>query len=631
MPAKVSVGPTAQGTEGWFQTVWASLELGDDRTFPATRTLRPRAEVAPPQSADLTGLERLTHLERGAVLGRGGMGEVFAANQRTLDREVAVKVPRDTTGERARHVLREAWAMGALEHPNVVPVHELGLDEEGAPQIVMKKISGTTLHERLHETASDETPEEALEANLHALTEVARALEFAHARGIVHRDVKPENVMLGEYGEVYLLDWGIAVATREEHRDRLRMASDVVNPEGTPSYMAPEMVYRGLSDIDERTDVYLLGGLLHEILTGHPPHTGETLMAVIHSVLMPSERRDYPASAPRQLVAIAEKALTYTPTERFASARAFRLAIEEAQRHQASESLAGESAQRLEQLGALLRAPASDEQRQAARDLFTEGLFACEQALRTWSDNALALQTRRELVVTMARYELSAGRLDGAEEVLARIDAPPEDLTAQLADARAEKQREDDELASRRHDDDLSVAATTRARVCWVLAVTTSAYMLGVKVFSPAVPTLRSGLVALAGTSAILVGAVVLAWRARSGRGAILGNAVNREIITSTIAILAGVVLMRAYGMVHGYSYEELGTWTLLIWAVSSGIMSASIDIKFVPSALAALFAWIGCVAVPPQALYIGAAGYFVSFGALAVMWMRDVRRGALE
>ena len=150
-------------------------------------------------------------LQLGAVLGEGGMGVVREARQVALDRQVAVKVPHADFNQTmsAALMLREAKVTGALEHPNVVPVHALGRDRIGRPLIIMRRIDGKTWASTLAQTPAPERySDEYLRAQLGILKQVAMAVHFAHDKGIIHRDIKPENIMLGAFGEVYVADWG---------------------------------------------------------------------------------------------------------------------------------------------------------------------------------------------------------------------------------------------------------------------------------------------------------------------------------------------------------------------------------------------------------------------------------------
>jgi serine/threonine protein kinase len=187
-------------------------------------------------------------------LGRGGMGVVYSARDRVLDRDVAVKVldAFDETGARARGLLDEARILGRLEHPGIVPVHDAGTLPDGQVFYVMTLVRGERLDRALDRQRS---PNERLELFLR----ICDAVSFAHAQGIVHRDLKPENVMLGRFGEVLVMDWGVARVMG------LVAADEAVV--GTPGFMAPEQARRG-DQIDGRADVYALGVILRSMVVG---------------------------------------------------------------------------------------------------------------------------------------------------------------------------------------------------------------------------------------------------------------------------------------------------------------------------------------------------------------------------
>ena len=213
----------------------------------------------------------------GPVIGRGGMGEIRIARDTRIGREVAIKLMRGSVvdDESVARFFREARVQGALEHPALCPVHDLGLDAEGNPYFVMKKLSGITLASVLDATASDPVrarfPRRLL---LQRLVDVAQAVVFAHSRGVIHRDLKPANLMLGEFGEAYVLDWGLAriIGDRDSFREVLPLSGDVTTHTavgallGTPGYMSPEQA-RG-EDVDQATDVFALGTILYEVLAG---------------------------------------------------------------------------------------------------------------------------------------------------------------------------------------------------------------------------------------------------------------------------------------------------------------------------------------------------------------------------
>ena len=212
---------------------------------------------------DLSG----TPYEIAEVIGRGGMGTVYLARDRELDREVALKVvqlPEDA--EASERMLREARILARLEHPGIVPVHDVGVLPDGRAWYVMKRVRGSRLDEHARSLS--------LNDRLRAFERICEAVAFAHANGVIHRDLKPENVMVGPFGEVLVLDWGIAKAGTSEPppqpspatREREHSSTLQGTVMGTPGYMAPEQERGEIDRIDERTDVYGLGAMLAFLL-----------------------------------------------------------------------------------------------------------------------------------------------------------------------------------------------------------------------------------------------------------------------------------------------------------------------------------------------------------------------------
>ncbi len=226
------------------------------------------------------------------VVGRGGMGEVWEAIQRRLWRRVAVKRMRPGSGGSTlsedmtmrRTFEWEAMTSALLDHPNIVPVYDLGIDESGVPLLAMKLVNGHGWNRILDADLRVLDAETHLAKHLPILVQVAQAVAFAHSRGVVHRDLKPSQVMIGEYGEVLLMDWGLAVMVGEKPSLPSEIAPAHIypdiesceNPAGTPGYMAPEQTEDHARRIGLWTDVYLLGGMLYNVLTGKRPHPGDS-------------------------------------------------------------------------------------------------------------------------------------------------------------------------------------------------------------------------------------------------------------------------------------------------------------------------------------------------------------------
>jgi serine/threonine-protein kinase len=329
-------------------------------------------------------------------------------------------------------LLAEAQATGAVEHPNVVPVHALGSDDAGAPLLVMKRIEGESLDLLVREPSHPSWPAlerrhgDRLGAIVEILGHVADALHFAHTRGLLHRDVKPENVMVGRYGEVYLVDWGIAL--RRDAPPEERGGFSVV---GTPAFMAPEMVRGPASSLDARTDVYLLGATLHAAITGRPRHEGPTLVGVLGAALV-SEPVAYPPEL-AEIGALANRATSADRAARPGSALEFREALAAFRRHRGALRLVEEAEARLAELGSRpdLLGP------EALRAL-TESRFALTLALREHPGHPEARRALDQTLRQMIDAELLRRSPDGAEALAAELSAVDPAIDARVAAVRAE-------------------------------------------------------------------------------------------------------------------------------------------------------------------------------------------------
>jgi eukaryotic-like serine/threonine-protein kinase len=288
---------------------------------------------------------------------RGGMGVILGARDPVIGRRVAIKVLRPEF-ERDDRVLdefsQEAQVTGQLDHPNIVPIYDFGTSDK-SPFMVMKWVAGKSLAELA--SADRERGPDQLKSFVQIVLRVCDALSFAHSRGVIHCDLKPENVMVGDHGQVYLMDWGMALIKSAQRDLARRPAPDgeeadaalawdttdslvttaiglegrVGQARGTPAYMAPEQVFGLLDEIDERTDVFGVGGVLCEILLGEPPNNQRTLVGSGtpgRHWRPPSESALW-SQLPPELCRIASKALAPKREDRYPSIAALRTDLEQ--------------------------------------------------------------------------------------------------------------------------------------------------------------------------------------------------------------------------------------------------------------------------------------------------------------
>lgn len=328
-----------------------------------------RGEILAPEDFNAV----LPDYEVAELVGHGGMGAVYRARQMDLDREVALKLLTPQAGEDpefAARFAREAKVLGRLAHPNIVPVYGIGVSEDGLPFYSMKLVKGRTLQEILTALRAGDAGTlrtHPLGALLTIFRKVCDAVAFAHSQDIIHRDLKPANVMVGEFGEVLVMDWGLAkVSGAQRNPTDPTDQSELMNAPGTtlagavlgtPHYMSPEQARGETETLDARADIYALGGILYAILTLRPPVEGSTMAEIIEkarsgTVIAPTHHRSTGSGAvneeagapvepggirlrhlpggrvPSALSAVVMKALAREKADRYQTVAAFQTDIE---------------------------------------------------------------------------------------------------------------------------------------------------------------------------------------------------------------------------------------------------------------------------------------------------------------
>ena len=376
-------------------------------------------------------------------LGRGGSAVVYAAHHATLDRTVAIKVLRgDAADHGAAALIQEARIMGQLSHPQILPVHALGQDGDGKPMLVMRKADGVSWQALIQDPTHPvwaHLPGDAIDRSVRITLQLADALSCAHDGGVLHRDVKPANVVLGRRGEVTLVDWGLAA--RMDPTGVLQTA-----PAGSPPFMAPEM-FGCPATLDVRTDVFLLGATLWTALTGAPPRRSAD--GTLDGGDLPGELRQ-----------VLTQALAVAPADRFATMDHFRQALVAFVDHRSALTLAVRAEARLH---AALAPEAPDRHGRMA-----EARFGFQAALAAWPACVRAQEGIEHILEQTIVDDLSRGDAGAARRSFAQLTRPRPDLDARISAVEAQSRTDQRELDhTRQRREGLAPAAGVKARRLW--------------------------------------------------------------------------------------------------------------------------------------------------------------------
>ncbi len=614
--------------ETWLATVRAS---GASRAATARATLvPPRADESVRRAesflAQLAAHAPSFELRPGEVIGEGGMGIVREAEQVALKRIVAIKTAKPGRAEptAARDLLSEAWMTGALEHPNIVPVHHLAIDDQRMPLLILKRVNGvewSALFDDAAEVKRRFAASDLLAWNLGILDQVLNAVRFAHSLGVIHRDLKPSNVMIGQFGEVYLLDWGIAASLRDDGTGRFSLVSEANGLAGTPCYMAPEMLRRsGDPPLSERTDVYLAGAVLVELLAGHPPHLGESAIAVIANVVLSSPA--LPAEAPAELAQVCRKAMQPAPADRFESIDALQLAIRGYLDHRGSERLSSGAGPRLAELVALAGGRDPERREEIYRQLAI-CRFAFHEALSVWRDNAEARAGLTRASIAVAEYELACDDPRAAVTLLTELEERPAllDQAQAAAAAQADERRRLEHLG---RDADPTMHGRTR-NIVGALALALAVLPLAGTVWPRL--SIQSYGQHIAGSASLFVVVLAVSWWL--GRAPM--TAINRLVFATVSFLFAGQTLLAIGASVLGTPPNHAQVLDLFLYATLSGMFALTKD-RWIALVSASYFAgFLVAARFPADRFYAMSATNLVFAIFVLVYWRPSASQRAMK
>jgi serine/threonine-protein kinase len=542
--------------------------------FDATRTIGAEPDGPEPDQPTAFGVtvaEPNRRFVLGPLIGTGGMGEVREAEQQVLARRVAVKgLPERVRSRRAvRRLLQEAWITGALEHPNIIPIHDIDYDD-GAPRIVMKHVEGRVWTELMDDPgAAGLEVDDPLEWNLGVLEAVCNAVQFAHSRGVLHRDLKPDNVMVGAYGEVYVLDWGIAVSLHPRPDGRVPLASEVTRAAGTPAYMAPEMLVGDGAQLGPHTDVYLLGALLYRVVSGHPLRQGAGLDEVLDAVA----NDDPPIDPEWPIAALLTAALSRDPARR-PTVEGFREGLRTWVRNRDARRLKAAGADEIDALCAAIarRAP-----RRALHDRFSAARFALAEAQRRWPEIPGIDAIRDRGAIALATYELEDGDPGAADLVIQHAADAPESLRNAIASRLAEQRGAAAELQRIRADNDPRTALLQRAgfagsiAACWVV-VPLGSVLLGIPSGYAREWFVSGGILAV---TILLLGGL-WPWLLRSR--------MNRSVLLMLVTMPAFALLFLTGAWLAGLDAVTAAALEMIVYVMMLVLATGLVDWRLAPS-----------------------------------------------
>ena len=464
-------------------------------------TISARVEVTSADVVEVVSVD-VPEYEIDGMLGEGGMGSVFDVHQTSLDRNVALKLFKGAEAnnrderEGLKAFAKEAYVTAQLDHPAVVPIYALAKDVEGRLFFTMKKVEGVSWRYLLHPNkVKDETLKPMVEARAAAMTwrdhidillRVMDAVSFAHNKKLLHRDIKPDNVMVGAFGEVYLMDWGLALYFDERNEFR---GSKVLQLAGTPRYMAPEMARGELGDLDASADVYLLGSTLYEVITGQVPRKGKKmrpmLMDVMKGVVEDPANAPAPIHVTPEMRRIVMKAQAPERADRYPSVAAFKADLMDYLGHVDSITITTETQTLLEDYEASLLDTSSGTtvvrtiSREEAAGWYgklSECVGRFERAIEQWKSNDIARLGLLNALATHTRLAIAQHDLTLAQAQLTRLDSVAGDDPVLAAKAASRKRKLEERITAVRGELAARARRGRRLRaMAWLLGAVAAA------------------------------------------------------------------------------------------------------------------------------------------------------------
>ena len=534
------------------------------------------------------------------ILGEGGMGIVFEGQQRYPNRPIAIKRLKKRNALLEQFLRREAMITGRLAHPNIIPVHILKPKGPLGPEVIMPLLKGNTLLDLL------ELGNMSLREALSILDQICNGLRYAHEHNIIHRDIKPENIIVGSYGEVYLVDWGIALDKDDCEHIKAQMV-------GTPAYMPPEMLSGDPEEVTIQTDIYLLGATLHHILTGEARHKGNTLHETI-KYIQKSEKSVYPEHIFSELGYLANQCCTSNPEERPKSVAEFQNALTKSIHHWDIMQLISKGEKSLQRLK--MTSPTSE-----AYPIFleTRGLFV--QASQSWPE---ATSPRKGLIAAleyMIQLSIQEKTHKTAQTLCRELElhAPNHPHHEQYQKAIQNLEQDFEFLQKKAKDNDLSISRKSRIKlaqllttmavlgtgyVCWKIIFLNQENNYDLLLWSMLVPT-----------SALLLSLPFL-YRP------LLSNKASREAFVNIFATMMCMIANRTLGILYEEEITRIITTDIFIVALYWSHMTTQ-SRKASYALIATLLFGFWSIAVPQDAFWMMNITILTSTSATAYFWVR--------